>query len=57
MAALKKDTDPFEEGKAAATSGTPAEANPYTFGTDDYALWHDGHELQASSMEADESEG
>jgi hypothetical protein len=53
----QKDSDPFEQGKVAALSGTPVEANPYAFSTDDYALWHDGHELQASSMEASESEG
>jgi hypothetical protein len=57
MTSLKTDPDPFEEGKRAAAGGTPAEANPYAFGTNEYALWHDGHELEASSTEANESEG
>lgn len=49
--------DPFDEGKAAAAMGIPAEANPYPPGSDKYALWQDGHELEAGAREAGESEG
>ena len=49
--------DPFDQGKTAADQGIPAEGNPYTAGTDEYALWSSGHEQRASTIEAGESEG
>ena len=51
------DRDPFAEGEYAARQNIPAEANPYSDGSDEYALWSAGHEKIASAMEASESEG
>ncbi|QIP01352.1 hypothetical protein [Bradyrhizobium symbiodeficiens] len=51
------DRDPFAEGERAARQNIPAEANPYSDGSDEYALWSAGHEKIASAMEASESEG
>ena len=50
-------TDPFKQGKQAAEQGIPAEANPFTTGSDEYALWSAGHEERASAIEAGEAEG
>lgn len=50
-------SDPFEQGKRAATQCIPAEANPYTAGSGEYALWKDGHELVAGEIEAGERDG
>ena len=51
------DRDPFAEGEYAARQNIPAEANPYSDGGDEHALWSAGHEKIASAMEASESEG
>jgi hypothetical protein len=51
------DRDPFAEGERAARDNIPAEANPYSNGSDDHALWSAGHEKVAGDMEARESEG
>lgn len=51
------ERDPFAEGERAATENIPAEANPYTDGSDDHALWAAGHEKVAGAREASESEG
>lgn len=51
------DPDPFAEGERAAGENIPAEANPYTDGSDEHALWAAGHEKIASAAEARESEG
>ncbi len=51
------DRDPFAEGEHAARQNIPAEANPYSDGSDEHALWSAGHEKIASAMEASESEG
>ena len=48
--------DPFEEGGRAARELIPADANPYPQGTEDHALWAEGHEQVASAVEAGESE-
>ena len=48
--------DPFDEGCRAAAEGIPAEANPYPPGTDKNALWQDGHEAAAKSMESGQTE-
>lgn len=50
-------TDPFEKGQRAARENIPAEANPYQAGTDEHALWIDGHEKVAGEAEANQSEG
>ena len=49
------DRDPFAEGERAARDNIPAEANPYTDGSDEHALWSAGHEKIASAREARES--
>ncbi|MEY9132220.1 hypothetical protein ABIE79_003687 [Bradyrhizobium diazoefficiens] len=51
------DRDPFAEGERAARDNIPAEANPYSDGSDEHALWAAGHEKGAGAMEARESEG
>ncbi|WP_375313937.1 hypothetical protein WHZ77_12520 [Bradyrhizobium sp. A5] len=51
------DRDPFAEGERAARDGIPAEANPYSGGSDEHALWSAGHEKVAGAIEAGESEG
>jgi hypothetical protein len=51
------DRDPFAEGERAARDNIPAEANPYSNGSDEHALWSAGHEKVAGDMEARESEG
>ncbi|NUS20521.1 MAG: hypothetical protein HOQ25_12150 [Mesorhizobium sp.] len=51
------DRDPFAEGERAARENIPAEANPYSDGSDEHALWSAGHEKIAGAMEARESEG
>ena len=33
------DRDPFAEGERAARHNIPAEANPYSDGNDEHALW------------------
>ena len=40
-----------------ARKNIPAEANPYTNGTDEHSLWSAGHEQVAGEAEANESEG
>lgn len=52
-----EQTDPFEQGKEAAEKGIPIEANPFTVGSDEYALWSAGHKERASAIEAGEAEG
>lgn len=49
--------DPFVEGERAASENIPAEGNPYSEGTEDFALWSAGHERVATAVEASESEG
>ncbi|MBR0811577.1 MULTISPECIES: hypothetical protein [Bradyrhizobium] len=51
------DRDPFAEGERAARKNIPAEANPYSNGSDEHALWAAGHEKVAGAIEARESEG
>ncbi|MCP3388724.1 hypothetical protein NLM27_08010 [Bradyrhizobium sp. CCGB12] len=51
------DRDPFAEGERAARESIPAEANPYSNGRDEHALWAAGHEKVAGAIEARESEG
>ena len=51
------DRDPFAEGERAARESIPAEANPYSNGSDEHALWAAGHEKVAGAIEAHESEG
>lgn len=51
------ERDPFADGERAAAENIPAEANPYTDGSDEHALWAAGHEKIASTAEARESEG
>lgn len=51
------DRDPFAEGERAARKNIPAEANPYSDGSDEHALWAAGHEKAAGAIEARESEG
>jgi len=51
------DRDSFAEGERAARDNIPAEANPYTDGSDEHALWSAGHEKIAGAREASESEG
>ena len=46
------DRDPFAEGERAARENIPAEANPYTDGSDEHALWAAGHEKVAGAIEA-----
>jgi hypothetical protein len=46
------DRDPFAEGERAARDNIPPEANPYSDGSDEHALWSAGHEKVASAMEA-----
>ncbi|BAL75887.1 hypothetical protein [Bradyrhizobium cosmicum] len=50
------DHDPFAEGERAARENIPAEANPYSSGSDEHALWSAGHEKVAGAIEAQESE-
>jgi hypothetical protein len=54
---MTTDPDPFEQGQSAARKNIPAEANPYQEGSQQHALWADGHERVASAVEAGESEG
>ncbi|WP_271599342.1 hypothetical protein [Bradyrhizobium sp. CCBAU 45384] len=54
---IMTDRDPFAEGERAARENIPAEANPYTDGSDEHALWAAGHEKVAGTIEARESEG
>ncbi|MCK1541392.1 hypothetical protein IVA98_26725 [Bradyrhizobium sp. 160] len=49
--------DPFAEGERAARESIPAEANPYSDGSDEHALWAAGHEKVAGAIEAGEAEG
>ncbi|MGY4429049.1 hypothetical protein ACVWWO_001526 [Bradyrhizobium sp. F1.13.1] len=51
------DRDSFAEGERAARENIPAEANPYSDGSDEHALWAAGHERVAGAIEARESEG
>ncbi|WP_271567837.1 hypothetical protein [Bradyrhizobium sp. CCBAU 11386] len=51
------DRDPFAEGERAARDKIPAEANPYSDGSAEHALWAAGHEKVAGAIEARESEG
>ena len=50
------DRDPFEEGEGEARVNIMAEANPYSDGSDEHALWAAGHEKAAGASEARESE-
>jgi hypothetical protein len=54
---MMSDPDPFEEGQRAAKKNIPAEANPYSDGSEQHALWAAGHEEAAAETEAGESEG
>ena len=54
---MTADPDPFEQGQQAARKNIPAEANPYTDGTEQHSLWSTGHEKVAGEIEANESEG
>jgi hypothetical protein len=54
---MTTDSDPFLEGERAAQENIPAEANPYQPGSEQFALWANGHERIAGAMEAQESEG
>jgi hypothetical protein len=54
---MTTDPDPFLEGERAAQENIPAEANPYQPGSEQFALWANGHERIAGAMEARESEG
>ncbi len=54
---MTSDPDPFAEGERAARDNIPAEANPYSDGTEQHALWTAGHEKVAGAIEAGEREG
>ncbi len=44
-------SDPFEEGKLAASQGEPASSNPYPEDSEDHALWAEGYEYFIGSNE------
>ena len=51
------EPDPFEQGQKAARDNIPADANPYSDGSEHHSLWAAGHEVVANEIEAGESEG
>jgi hypothetical protein len=54
---MTTDPDPFVEGERAARENISAEANPYQPGSEQHALWANGHERIATAVEASEAEG
>jgi hypothetical protein len=54
---MKRDPDPFEQGRRAARENIPAEANPYQDGSQEHSLWAAGHEQVAAATETSEGEG
>ena len=46
---METESDPFEEGKSAASQGKPASANPYPPDSDDHEDWAEGHDYVSGS--------
>jgi hypothetical protein len=51
---METESDPFEEGKAAARQGKPASANPYPPDSDDHEDWAEGYDYVSGSDDDDE---
>jgi hypothetical protein len=51
---METESDPFEEGKLAASQGKPASANPYPPDSDDHEDWAEGHDYVSGSDDDDE---
>jgi hypothetical protein len=50
-------SDPFEEGKLAASKGEPAASNPYPPGSEEHELWAEGYDYTTVADEDGEPKG
>jgi len=48
---MTTSSDPFEEGKLAASQGKPASSNPYPEDSEEHVLWAEGYDYNAGSDE------